>query len=134
VASESPPQLLSALQNPRVLLDDGALQRLRDEGFGAIFGADASTLFDQTVASMKDGLATAITDVFLFAAALAAVSVVISLFLREVRLRTSYEAAPEADQPPPAIEPAAGPGPSVAKPVVHHPIDRASIESVDGAP
>jgi EmrB/QacA subfamily drug resistance transporter len=132
VASQSPPQLLSTLQNPRVLLDDGALQRLRDEGFGGIFGADASTLFDQTIASMKDGLATAITDVFLFAAALAAISVVISLFLREVRLRTSYEAAPEAEHPPVAIEP--GPGPSVAKPVVHQPIDRASIESDDGAP
>jgi len=136
VANEAPPQLLAALQNPRVLLDDGALQRLRDEGFGAIFGADGSALFDQTIASMKDGLASAITDVFLFAAVLAAISVVISLFLREVRLRSSFEAAPEQGEAAAAAEAASsnGAGPTVVRPPTREPIDRASIESLDRAP
>lgn len=133
VADEAPPQLLSALQNPRVLLDDGALQRLRDEGFGAVFGGDATALFDQTLASMKDGLASAITDVFLFAAVLAAISVVISLFLSEVRLRASCEAPSETAEAE-NVEPSPGPGPTVVSPAVREPIDRASIESMDGAP
>lgn len=134
VANEAPPQLLAALQNPRVLLDDGALQRLRDEGFGAIFGADGSALFDQTIASMKDGLASAITDVFLFAAVLAAISVVISLFLREVRLRSSFEAATEQGEAAAAAAPSNGAGPTVVRPPAREPIDRASIESLDRAP
>lgn len=132
VAAEAPPPLLSTLQNPRVLLDDGALQRLRDDGFGALFGADALPLFDQTIASMKDGLATAITDVFLFAAALAAISVVISLFLREVRLETTYEAAREDTQLA-SVDGSPGPGPSVVAPTLQQPVDRASIDR-DGAP
>lgn len=141
VVQESPPQLLDALHNPRILLDDGALGRLRDEGFGAVFGNDATTLFNQTISSMKDGLATSITEVFMFAAILAAISVVISLFLKEVRLKTTWETAPEpadlvtspahAD----AVARPSGAGPTIipASPSAQ-PIDRASIHLEDRAP
>lgn len=101
VSQEAPPQLLAALHNPRVLLDDNAMQRLRDEGFGRLFGGDGPQLFDQTIGSMKAGLATSITEVFLFAAILGAVACVISLFLRETRLRTTFEAASALEGVPP---------------------------------
>jgi len=132
VVQESPPQLLDALHNPRILLDDGALARLRDEGFGAVFGGDATTLFNQTIDSMKDGLATSITEVFLFAAILAGISVVISLFLKEVRLKTSWDsaAAPEVTAP----EPAHTAGPAIMTPntsTAPQPMDRASIHLQD---
>jgi EmrB/QacA subfamily drug resistance transporter len=138
VVQESPPPLLDALHNPRILLDDGALARLRDQGFGAVFGSDATTLFNQTISSMKEGLATSITEVFMFAAILAAVSVVISLFLKEVRLKTTWEAAPEPasfDAEP--AYPDAAARPSGAGPTViptspsPQPIDRASIHLND---
>jgi hypothetical protein len=131
VTEEAPPQLLEQLENPRVLLDDGALQRLRDEGFGVIFGADGNALFDQTVASMKDGLATSITEVFLFAAVLAAVSVVISMFLREVKLQTASDIVPVRDVAPADGD---GGGPSVIATAAREPIDRASIRTERDAP
>lgn len=133
VVEESPPQLLDALHNPRILLDPDALVRLRDEGFGAVFGGDATTLFNQTISSMKDGLATSITEVFMFAAILAAVSVVISLFLKEVRLKTTWESAPGPQ--PASAEHAAAAGPTMITPntaaPAPHPIDRASIHLND---
>jgi len=91
VQAEAPAQLLDALKNPRILLDDGALAAIRERGFDALFGANADALFDQTVQSLKDGLATAITEVFLFASILGLISVVISLFLREVPMRRTFE-------------------------------------------
>jgi hypothetical protein len=130
VAEEGPPQLIDALQNPRVLLDDGALQRLRDEGFGAVFGADGGALFEQSLSSMKTGLANSITEVFLFAAILAAIAVVISLFLREERLQTSYEAAAARER----ADETTGPGPSVRAPAPRAPLERPSVDLRDGAP
>jgi hypothetical protein len=131
VAQESPPQLLSALQNPRILLDDGALQRLRDDGFGSLFGADAPALFDQTIASMKDGLATSISEVFLFASILAGVAMIIALFLRETRLRTSFEPAQEQATTASAAA-TTGPGPSVAVASPRRPVERPAIDLPQG--
>jgi EmrB/QacA subfamily drug resistance transporter len=134
VVQESPPQLLDALHNPRILLDDGALARLRDEGFGAIFGGDATALFNQTIDSMKDGLATSITEVFMFAAILAAISVVISLFLKEVRLKTSWESTPAPEGELSVSDRASAAGPAILTPKATpapQPIDRASINLND---
>ncbi len=95
VADAAPTPLLASLRNPRLLLDDGALARVRDEGFGATFGADAPRLFEAALASMRDALATSITDVFLIAAAVMAFAVVISLFIREIPL----DHAPQSTAP-----------------------------------
>lgn len=89
VRREAPAPLIQALSNPRVLLDDGALQRLRDEGFGAVFGADATRLFEISIASMRGALAVSITDVFLVAAGVMAVAFATSLLLREIPIATS---------------------------------------------
>ena len=91
VQQRAPSLLLAALQNPRILLDSHALARLRDQGFAPVFGADSSRLFDASISSMKDALATSISEVFLIGTLLMGVGFLISLFLREVPLRTSYE-------------------------------------------
>ncbi len=101
VAGGAPPPLLAALQNPRLLLDDGALARVRDEGFGPVFGAGAPRLFDAALASMRDALATSITDVFLIATAIMAVAVVISLFLREIPLEHTPQPVQPTEPPSP---------------------------------
>jgi EmrB/QacA subfamily drug resistance transporter len=97
VRSRAPAPLLAALGNPRILLDDNALAALRDRGFAPIFGADSTRLFNETVASMKDALATSITDVFLIATVLMAAAAVITLFLPEIPFRrVQIDAAPAA--------------------------------------
>lgn len=93
VRAEAPAPLLEALGNPRILLDDGALAQVRDPGFTSVFGADAARLFDASVASMKDGLATSISEVFLVAMGIMLTSVLVSLFLREIPLRRTDEVA-----------------------------------------
>lgn len=113
VADGAPPPLLAALQNPRLLLDDGALARVRDEGFGPVFGADGPRLFDAALASMREALATSITDVFLIATCVMAVAFAISLFLREIPLEHAPLPA-LTDQPPPA--------PTSAAPIATSPI------------
>jgi len=120
VRAGAPPPLLDGLHNPRILLDDDLLTRVRDEGFAPVFGADSARLFADTVDSMKNALATSITDVFLIAGALMALSVVIILFLPEIPFRRA-EAAP-APAPPPigdetpssgALRPAAASQPAI---------------------
>lgn len=107
VRAQAPAPLIDALSNPRVLLDDGALQRLRDEGFGAVFGSEAPRLFETSIASMRDALAVSITDVFFVAAAVMAVALATSLLLREIPIaEPARRAAPptgeDADPAPEA--------------------------------
>ncbi len=99
VQREAPAPLLEGLSNPRILLDDGALARVRDDGFAPVFGADSLRLFDETIASMKAALATSITDVFVIAAALMGVAVVIIFFLPEVPFRSTQDAPAPAEPP-----------------------------------
>jgi EmrB/QacA subfamily drug resistance transporter len=133
VSAEAPPQLLDALTNPRILLDDDALNRLRDEGFSGVFGADGPALFAQTIDSMKDGLATSITEVFFFASMLALASVVISLFLRETRMQTSADLVAAREREGTAVDGSAagGGGASVVGTPAPQPMDRASIDAAD---
>jgi hypothetical protein len=105
VRAGAPAPLLGALHDPQVLLDNGALARLRDDGFGSVFGADGPRLFEATLQSMRSGLAVSITEVFIFASVLMGASMLISLLLREIPLRATY-AAPE-ELP---VSGAAGPG------------------------
>jgi hypothetical protein len=87
VQSSAPEPLLEALENPRILLDEGALAAIRDEGFAGVFGANASALFTATIDSMQSALATSIAEIFMISAVLMACSFVITLFLPEVPLR-----------------------------------------------
>jgi EmrB/QacA subfamily drug resistance transporter len=97
VQREAPAPLLAGLSNPRILLDDNALARMRDQGFNTVFGADGPALFSQSIASIRTGLASAITDVFLIAAVLMAVAVVIAIALREAPLRRTFDIVPQGE-------------------------------------
>ncbi len=100
VQREAPASLLDAVQNPRLLLDHAALEALRDRGFTAVFGADGSSLFDATVASMRTALATSITDVFLVATAVMSVAIAIVIFLPELPLRRTIDIPSPFETPP----------------------------------
>ena len=116
VRSQAPAPLLAALNNPRILLDDNAMTRLRDEGFGPVFGADSPRLFEETIASMQRALAISITEIFLVATALMAAGFLLAFFLREVTLRSTNapafepasDGASEADGMSEALEPRGG--------------------------
>jgi EmrB/QacA subfamily drug resistance transporter len=98
VQERAPAPLLEGIQNPRILLDDNALARVRDEGFAAVFGADAGRLFDATLESMKAALATSITEIFFIASMVMAVGFALSFLLREIPLRTSNVSVEEEEQ------------------------------------
>jgi hypothetical protein len=99
VQTRAPAPLLDALKNPRLLLDDDATARLQEQGFGAIFGADADRLFAESISALQSGLASAITDVFLIAAGIMVVALVISVFLRDLPVRTTQSAvAPDGER------------------------------------
>ncbi len=116
VRQRAPAELIAGVTNPRVLLDDRSLERIRDLGFGPVFGTDGPRLFEQTIAAMKDGLATSITDVFLVAAVLMAVGTVIAMFLREIPLRHSVE-MPAAFEAPAGNDASIERAPSPAPPL-----------------
>ena len=91
VREGAPAPLLEAITNPRLLLDDGALARVRDQGFAPVFGADAPRLFEASIASMRDALAISIADVFLLAAVLMALAAGLGLLLREIPLSSTRD-------------------------------------------
>jgi EmrB/QacA subfamily drug resistance transporter len=123
VRTRAPAPLIEGLGNPRILLDEGELEQLRDRGFAPVFGDDTARLFEQTVESMKEALATSITEVFFIAAALMAVAVAIILFLPELPFRR------EQPLPAPAAPPVgAGGTPATASP--SRPIRRATQPSI----
>jgi EmrB/QacA subfamily drug resistance transporter len=108
VRSQAPAPLLQALNNPRILLDNNAMTRLRDEGFGPVFGPDGARLFNETIASMQRALATSISEVFLIATVLMAVGFVLAFFLREIPLRATNAPVIEAEGMGEALEPRGG--------------------------
>lgn len=130
VTQRGPAPLIEALKNPRLLLDQNALQRVHSEGFAPVFGGDADRLFNAAVASMKDGLASAISEVFLIATAIMFVGFLISFLLKQVPLRTSYEMVPAPEAVPASggegVAPPA-PGPYAAAPTMRGERKRAAM-------
>jgi EmrB/QacA subfamily drug resistance transporter len=114
VRNEAPPQLLDALSNPRVLLDDGALAQLRDRGFGEVFGADGPRLFEASITSMQEALATSIAEVFVLATVIMVVALAISIFLQEVPLRRTQDDLPAVPDDGGGREPVVADRPSPA--------------------
>lgn len=82
-----PDPLLARLEDPQVLLSPDALDRLR-EGFAAI-GTEGPRLFSETVGAMRSVLSEGLTDVFLVGFVVGVAALAVSLFLREIPLRTS---------------------------------------------
>lgn len=75
---------LAALQNPQALLDQPKLAQLQ-----ASLPEQAQQLFTSMLDMLREALSSSLTTVFLSGAVLLAVAFVLTLFLREIPLRTS---------------------------------------------
>jgi EmrB/QacA subfamily drug resistance transporter len=92
--------------SPQQLFDPANLAHLR-----AGLPAQAQPLFDQVIHATRMGLATTMHELFLIAAGILVVSLVATLFMREVPLRTGGSGAMSGEAPPipDAVEPEAAP-------------------------
>ena len=80
-----PPQIVASLPsggNAQAIFDPARIAATK-----ATLPAQAQPLFDQVLAAVRSALALSLHDVFIYAAAVVSVAVVISLFLREVPLK-----------------------------------------------
>jgi hypothetical protein len=132
IQQRAPAPLLGALKNPRVLLDSGALGRLHNEGFIPVFGADGDRLFDAAIDSMKQALATSITEVFFISTLIMLAAFALTFFLREIPLRTTNELPSAFDTAPVNETPQAGP--SVVEPQSLQPARERVSARIDPAP
>jgi EmrB/QacA subfamily drug resistance transporter len=85
LAQGIPANQFSLFENPQLLLSPGAVARVQ-QGFAA-YGPAGDALFAQLMATIRLGLAQAISDVFLVGAALITLGLVATFFLREIPLR-----------------------------------------------
>jgi hypothetical protein len=108
----SRPELAKALDDPQFMLNTDAYQRTQ-QAFST-FGAEAETLFAQTIEGVRASLAVAIADAFLVAAFILMVSLAVAFFMKEIPLRKGHYDAEETAAmagpaaPAPAIPPVAG--------------------------
>lgn len=86
LASAVPADRLAALQNPQVLLAPQTAAEMQ-RSFAAM-GPEGQALLDQLLHAIRASLATAITDLFLVSAGAMALAFVVTLFLREIPLRS----------------------------------------------
>ncbi|WP_100407119.1 MDR family MFS transporter [Bacillus solitudinis] len=75
---------LLELQDPQLLMDLEQIDKVRSS-----FPEEMRTLFDQFIGLMRDALNFSLTGVFLFSAIVVALAVVITLFIKEIPLRTT---------------------------------------------
>ena len=84
-----PPDMLSGLtENPNALMDPNALEELR--GVFSELGPQGLRMADQLVRALREALAMSISDVFVVGLAAVGVAFVVTLFLKEVRLKRSH--------------------------------------------
>ena len=83
------------LENPQVLLSPAASQKIHDAF--ARFGTQGDQLFRSFMNAVRLSLGVAISDLFVLAAILAAVGLVVVLFLREDPLRDTHMTVEEAE-------------------------------------
>jgi EmrB/QacA subfamily drug resistance transporter len=77
-------QQLAPFQNPELLLDQPKLEQLQET-----LPAAVQPIVTKMVETLRDALASSLTTVFLSGAALLAVAVVLTFFIREIPLRTT---------------------------------------------
>ncbi len=87
-----PADRLKALDNPQVLVSPEARQAMQ-QAF-AQMGPQGEQILRQLMESIKVSLSSAITGIFLVAAAAVLVSTIVTLFLPELPLRRSHHTAP----------------------------------------
>lgn len=83
------PQHLDELQEANALINPDALSRLEEQLAGVGDGGDDA--LQVVLDTMKEALASSLNDVFVMAAALVSVTIVILMFLREIPLRKSHD-------------------------------------------
>lgn len=82
----APPQMVAALENPRVLLSPSTLDRLR-AAFTEVMGERGPDLFEDTIGAARGVLSDALTDVFTIGLAIAVAALAASVLLKELPLR-----------------------------------------------
>jgi hypothetical protein len=90
-----PPDRLAQFENPQALLNPQAADAMRQTLLR--LGPQGAQVYDELFAAIKIALVAALHDVFLLGGILAALGVVVVLFMRELPLRKSYGPPPTAD-------------------------------------
>ncbi|MBM7604357.1 EmrB/QacA subfamily drug resistance transporter [Metabacillus crassostreae] len=91
-----PPEMaetMEKLQNPQILMDTEQLEAIR-----ADLPPDMSQVFDQFINVLKEALNTSLTVVFLVSAGIIALAFIVTLFLKEIPLRTTNDNEEETDK------------------------------------
>ena len=94
VAAVVPPDLLTQLQNPQVLLNPQIAAAVQQQF--ATLGPQGNQIFIVLLGAIKTGLVVSLHDVFLLGTVLAAVGLITVLFLQELPLRKSFAPAESA--------------------------------------
>ncbi|MBO8163310.1 MAG: MFS transporter [Brevibacillus sp.] len=95
---------LAELQDPQILMDPAKLEQIR-----SALSEPMQELFNQLVVMLREALGASLSTVFLLGALVICSAFVMTLFLREIPLRTSNKGAAESD---PALVDAAAPQPN----------------------
>ncbi|WP_226530706.1 MDR family MFS transporter [Metabacillus niabensis] len=86
-APTPPPEMaetMSQLQNPQVLMDSEKLESIQSE-----LPADVAPFFEQFIQVLKEALNTSLTTVFTVSAGIIGLAFIVTLFLKEIPLRTT---------------------------------------------
>jgi EmrB/QacA subfamily drug resistance transporter len=86
----------AALDNPQVLLSPTASDQIH--AMFSRFGAQGETLFHAFMNAVRLSLDTAISDLFLLAAGVGVIGIIVVLFLREEPLRQTHHIDPESGE------------------------------------
>ncbi|MFC0212198.1 MDR family MFS transporter [Paenibacillus chartarius] len=90
---------LAPFQNPEMLLDQPRLQQLLDT-----MPANVQPILHNMIETLRSALASSLTTVFLAGTALVVLAFVLTLFLREIPLRTSNKMAEPETEASPSLE------------------------------
>ncbi len=86
-APTPPPEMtetMAQLQNPQVLMDSAKLESIRSQ-----LPAEAAPYFEQFIQVLKEALNTSLTTVFTVSAGIIGLAFIVTLFLKEIPLRTT---------------------------------------------
>jgi EmrB/QacA subfamily drug resistance transporter len=82
------------LQNPQILMNAYAIEEMKQT-----LPLEVQPMFEQLILALKDALNYSLTHVFLFSALMVVGALIVTLFLKELPLRTSNDSTREAEEP-----------------------------------
>ena len=106
VTAVVPKEQLAALNNPQLAVSPDAIAQLKTMFAG--FGSQGDRLFNEVILSVRDALSVAITDLFIIGMVFMLLSLVVTVFLKEIPLRKSlvdHSGVAMMEGAPPASEP-----------------------------